>query len=182
MALNQKEYDFVIIGSGLGGLACAYILASEGFSVVVLEKNHQIGGNLQVFSRDKCIFDTGVHYIGSLDEGENLYQFFKYFGLIDKLKMKRLDEDGFDVIRFNDGKTFKHAQGYDNFIKTLLKDFPEEEQAIHDYCNKLKETCLNFHLYNLKTITNSNHLENMDLLSINAHDYIASITPNKLFT
>ncbi|PIQ15081.1 MAG: all-trans-retinol 13,14-reductase, partial [Flavobacteriales bacterium CG18_big_fil_WC_8_21_14_2_50_32_9] len=64
MSFNKKEYDFVIIGSGLGGLACAYILASEGYSVVVLEKNHQIGGNLQVFSRDKCIFDTGVHYIG----------------------------------------------------------------------------------------------------------------------
>ncbi|PJC62258.1 MAG: all-trans-retinol 13,14-reductase, partial [Flavobacteriales bacterium CG_4_9_14_0_2_um_filter_32_27] len=55
MSFNKKEYDFVIIGSGLGGLACAYILASEGYSVVVLEKNHQIGGNLQVFSRDKCI-------------------------------------------------------------------------------------------------------------------------------
>ena len=180
MSFNKKEYDFVIIGSGLGGLACAYILASEGYSVVVLEKNHQIGGNLQVFSRDKCIFDTGVHYIGSLDKGENLHQFFKYFGLIGKLKLKKLDEDGFDVIRFNDGKTFKHAQGYDNFIKTLLKDFPEEEKAIHDYCNKLKETCLSFHLYNLKTITTSTHLDNLDLLSINAHDYIASITSNKL--
>lgn len=180
MTLKQKEYDFVIIGSGLGGLACAYILASEGKSVVVLEKNHQIGGNLQVFSRDKCIFDTGVHYIGSLDEGENLHQFFKYFDLIGKLKLKRLDDDGFDVIRFKDGTTFKHAQGFENFIATLSKDFPEEKEAIIEYCNKVKETCDSFHLYNLKTIANSNHLDNMDLLSINAHDYIASITSNKL--
>lgn len=180
MTLKQKEYDFVIIGSGLGGLACAYILASEGKSVVVLEKNHQIGGNLQVFSRDKCIFDTGVHYIGSLDEGENLHQFFKYFGLIEKLKLKRLDDDGFDVIRFKDGTTFKHAQGFENFIATLSKDFPDEKEAIVEYCNKVKETCDSFHLYNLKTIATSNHLDNMDLLSINAYDYIASITSNKL--
>ena len=42
MSVEEKEYDFVIIGSGLGGLECAYILAEEGYSVVVLEKNHQI--------------------------------------------------------------------------------------------------------------------------------------------
>ena len=34
-------YDYVIIGSGLGGLECGYILAKEGFSVCVLEKNRQ---------------------------------------------------------------------------------------------------------------------------------------------
>lgn len=178
--MKDKVYDFVIIGSGLGGLACAYILASEGYSVVVLEKNHQIGGNLQVFSRDKCIFDTGVHYIGSLDEGENLHQFFKYFGLLDKLKLKRLDEDCFDLIRFKNGQEFKYAQGYENFISSLIIDFPEEKDAIVDYCNKVKETCNHFHLYNLKASDGNNHLDSIELLSINAHDYIASITSNKL--
>jgi all-trans-retinol 13,14-reductase len=180
MSLEEKEYDFVIIGSGLGGLECAYILASEGHSVIVLEKNHQIGGNLQVFSRDKAIFDTGVHYIGSLDEGENLNQFFKYFGLMDKLKWHRMDEDGFDVIRFKDGREYKYAQGYNKFIATLTKEFPEEEEAIIRYCNELKETCNNFHLYNLKTIAKNDDFGNLELLSINAHDFIASLTSNKL--
>ena len=179
MSFTKKEYDFVIIGSGLGGLACAYILASEGHSVIVLEKNHQIGGNLQVFSRDKCVFDTGVHYIGSLDNGENLNQFFKYFGLMDKLKLKRMDEDGFDVVRFKDGKEFKYAQGYDNFIATLTKEFPEEKNAIIDYCNKIKDTCKQFPVYNL-VIPNSNHVDNIELLSLNACEYIATITSNKL--
>ena len=41
----------MIVGSGLGGLECASILSKEGYSVCVLEKNHQIGGNLQTFSR-----------------------------------------------------------------------------------------------------------------------------------
>lgn len=179
MSFTKKEYDFVIIGSGLGGLACAYILASEGYSVIVLEKNHQIGGNLQVFSRDKCVFDTGVHYIGSLNEGENLNQFFKYFGLMDKLKLKRMDEDGFDVVRFKDGKEFKYAQGYENFIAALTKEFPEEKNAIIDYCNKVKDTCKQFPVYNL-AIPDSNHIDNIELLSLNACEYIATITSNKL--
>ncbi|MFO0322379.1 MAG: FAD-dependent oxidoreductase, partial [Bacteroidota bacterium] len=58
------KYDVVIIGSGFGGLCSAYILSKEGKRVCVLEKNRQIGGSLQIFSREKSIFDTGVHYLG----------------------------------------------------------------------------------------------------------------------
>jgi all-trans-retinol 13,14-reductase len=171
------EYDFVIIGSGLGGLACAYILASEGYSVIVLEKNHQIGGHLQVYSRDKVIFDTGVHYVGSLNEGENLYQFFKYFGILDKLKLKKLDEDKFDVIRFDDGKEYIYAQGYDRFKKALIEDFPDEEEAINTYCDQIRELCLKFPLYNLEISTSGYQMQS-GVLEINAHDYIASLTDN----
>lgn len=172
-----KEYDFVIIGSGLGGLACANILASEGFSVVVLEKNHQIGGHLQVYSRDKSIYDTGVHYVGSLNEGENLFQFFRYFGILDKLKIKKMDEDRFDVIRFDDGCEYNYAQGFDNFKSTLLTYFPEEKAAIDTYCAKIIEICNKFPLYNLK-VSGENYQMDGDVTGINAHDYIASLTEN----
>ncbi len=173
---ESKTYDFVIIGSGIGGLECAHILASEGNSVIVLEKNHQIGGNLQVFSRDKCIFDTGVHYIGSLNEGECLNQFFKYFDLLDTLKWKRMDDDCFDMIRFEDGKEYKFGQGYDQFKKNLKTDFPNEHKAIDTYCTKLQEICEMFPLYNLKNSQEDNYLMDEDLLSTNAAEYINSIT------
>jgi len=173
--LTEKEYDFVIIGSGLGGLACAYILASEGNSVVVLEKNHQIGGHLQVYSRDKTIFDTGVHYVGSLNEGENLYQFFKYFGILDKLKLKKMDDQKFDVVRFDDGKEYNYAQGYESFQKVLLEYFPDEKDAIETYCKKIKEVCSKFPLYNLRT-SGDNYQMDEDLMQLNTHDFIASIT------
>lgn len=73
-----KKYDVVIVGSGLGGLVSALLLAMEGKTVCVLEKNNQYGGNLQTFVRDKTIFDTGVHYIGGLAQGQNLYRYFSY--------------------------------------------------------------------------------------------------------
>ncbi len=177
MHATSGEYDFVIIGSGLGGLACAYILASEGHSVIVLEKNHQIGGHLQVYSREKVIFDTGVHYVGSLNEGENLYQFFKYFGILDKLKLKKMDEDKFDVIRFDDGSEYVYAQGYDRFKETLTRHFPDEAAAITAYCDQIQALCTKFPLYNLK-ISGDNYQMQSGVLEINAHDYIASLTDN----
>ena len=85
--MKNKVYDIVIIGSGLGGLAAGVILAKEGYNVCVLEKNNQFGGNLQTFVRDKKIFDTGVHYIGALAPGENLYYYFKYLGIYDQLRL-----------------------------------------------------------------------------------------------
>ena len=53
-----------------------------------LEKNNQYGGNLQTFVRDKTIFDTGIHYIGGLSEGQNLYKYFKYLGIMDQIELK----------------------------------------------------------------------------------------------
>jgi all-trans-retinol 13,14-reductase len=175
---SEKEYDFVIVGSGLGGLVCAYILASEGHSVVVLEKNHQIGGLLQVYSRDKTIFDTGVHYVGGLDEGENLSQFFKYFGILDKMKLKRLDEERFDLIRFDDGSEYSYGQGYEQFKKNMIGYFPEEEEAIETYCAKIKETCSKFPLYNLEA-SGENYQMDSSIMELNAYEYLSSLTSNE---
>ncbi|MGC9219387.1 MAG: FAD-dependent oxidoreductase, partial [Athalassotoga sp.] len=42
----------VVIGSGIGGLSAAALLAKEGFDVTVLEKNAYFGGRIRVF-KDK---------------------------------------------------------------------------------------------------------------------------------
>ena len=174
----KTHYDVVIIGSGLGGLVSGNILAKEGYSVCVLEKNNQYGGNLQTFVRKKTIFDTGVHYIGGLSEGQNLYQYFKYLNIIDDLNLKKLDEDGFDIVTFdNDDNEYKYSQGYDKFIQNLLIQFPEEEIAINSYCKKLKEVCGKFPLYGLKL--GKPYYENSDIFSLKAKDFINSLTNNK---
>lgn len=160
----MTKYDAVIIGSGMGGLCSAYILAREGMKVCVLEKNRQIGGSLQIYSRDKTVFETGVHYIGGLDEGQNLNSYFKYFELMKDLKLHKLDEDGFDIISFKgDDKKYPHAQGYDNFIERLAEIFPHEREALKLYISKVKEVCQAFPLFNLsaekKDFTKAWHLE-----------------------
>ena len=174
----KGHYDVVIVGSGLGGLVSAIILAKEGRSVCVLEKNNQYGGNLQTFVREKTIFDTGVHYIGGLSKGQNLYRYFKYLGIYDDLHLKKLDEDGFDVITFDDDATeYQYAQGYRNFEKTLISQFPEEEENIKNYSTKLRETCDKFPLYNLKL--GKPYYDDEEMFKLPARAYINSFTSNK---
>ncbi|OOV19475.1 NAD(P)/FAD-dependent oxidoreductase [Flavobacterium sp. LM4] len=172
----KNHYDVVIVGSGLGGLVSAIILAKEGYSVCVLEKNNQYGGNLQTFVRDKTIFDTGIHYIGGLSEGQNLYKYFKYIGIIDHLNLKKMDEDAFDVISFEDeNKEYPHAQGYENFVNQLAKHFPEEKKAIENYCEKVKSTCDSFPLYNLQW----EGKYDSEILTLNAKETIDQFTQNE---
>jgi all-trans-retinol 13,14-reductase len=172
------EFDVVIIGSGLGGLQCAYILSKEGYKVCILEKNRQFGGALQVFSREKVIFDTGVHYLGGLDEGQNLNRYFKYFGLMDQLNLRKLDEDAFDVISFQgDENEYKLAQGYENFYEQLVQKFPGEKEAIRQYCEDLQKAVDQFPLYNLEEQKYS--MELSEILMVGAKDYMDQLTSNE---
>jgi all-trans-retinol 13,14-reductase len=174
----MHQYDIIIIGSGIGGLVCGNILSMEGLKVCVLEKNKQIGGCLQTFSRNKVIFDSGVHYIGGLDKGQNLYQVFKYLGLMDKLKLERMDEDAFDkIIIDTDTNEYAQAQGYDNFIRRLAADFPEEENAVKKYCEAIQSICKKFPLYNLRS--GGQYKEKEAVLGMDTKTFIESLTQNK---
>lgn len=72
----------VVIGSGMGGLLCASILARQGYKVTVLERGAQMGGCLQSFVRGGIRFDTGFHSVAGLAPGEPLHRIFEPLGLM----------------------------------------------------------------------------------------------------
>jgi all-trans-retinol 13,14-reductase len=59
------HWDAIVIGSGIGGLAAAALLAKHGGQrVLVLERHYVAGGFTQSFHRPGYEWDVGVHYIG----------------------------------------------------------------------------------------------------------------------
>jgi len=165
------------MGSGLGGLVCGYILSKNGYEVIVLEKNNQIGGGLQTFTRKGTKFNTGMHYIGSMDKGQLLYRFFTYLNLINDIKISRLDPNGYDVVSIA-GNCYKYASGYDNFTEQLSKQFPDQRQNIELYVKKIQEIANSSPLYNLHEINNPEFTET-DAIKTSVNDFIGSITHNK---
>lgn len=173
----EQHYDVIIIGSGMGGLVAGNLLAREGYKVCILEKNKQIGGCLQIYVRDRVIFDSGVHYLGGLEKGQNLYQIFKYLNIMDDLKLQKQDEDVFDKIMLpNDDTEYDYAQGYENFIQKLLTYFPDEEKALREYCDRIKEICTKFPLYNLQPSDEAD--TKASVLEYDTKAFIDSITKN----
>lgn len=55
----MKNKHIVVIGAGLGGLSAAISLATEGFSVDLLEKNDKVGGKLNILQKDGFTFNLG---------------------------------------------------------------------------------------------------------------------------
>src|SRR5574344_331000 len=134
--MSNTTYDMAIIGSGLGGLVCNYILAKHGFKTILLEKQPQVGGCLQTFRRFGVKYETGMHYIGSMDEGKILHRLFTYLDLIHKVKISKLDETGFDIFSIG-GKIYKYASGVEQFVETLGASFPQNKVDIANYIQQI---------------------------------------------
>lgn len=58
-----KDYDVIIIGSGLAGMTAANIMGRHGHSVLLLESHNKLGGFATWFFRDdrKHVFDISLH-------------------------------------------------------------------------------------------------------------------------
>ena len=55
----ENQTDVVIIGSGIGGLCCAALLAHYGLKVIVCESHTLLGGAAHGFEREGYRFDSG---------------------------------------------------------------------------------------------------------------------------
>ena len=132
------RYDVVIIGSGFGGLVCAHLLAKAGKRVLVLERQLQPGGCIQSYQRKGQAFDTGLHYVGGLGEGQKLNRIFSHLGLM-RLPWHRLDPEGFDMITIGE-ETFAFAEGYDQFVDKLATRFPKEKKTLQQYVQTLQRS------------------------------------------
>lgn len=62
-----KDLDAIVIGSGIGGLSTAAVLAKAGKKVLVLEQHDQAGGCCHTYIEKGYEFDVGIHYIGEMN-------------------------------------------------------------------------------------------------------------------
>jgi all-trans-retinol 13,14-reductase len=173
----MKKFDVIIIGSGMGGLVCGNILAREGYSVCVVEKNKQLGGCLQIYVRNRVIFDSGVHYIGGLEKGQNLHQIFRWLGIMDKLRLEKMDPAFDKILMGGDPEEYPIMQGYKAFEEAMIRMFPEERESIRIYIKTILDICDRFPLYRLKTETGESNKK--EVMGISAKKFIESITNNR---
>ncbi len=127
----QANYDTIIIGSGMGGLATGAILAKQGQKVLILERHYTAGGFTHIFKRKGYEWDVGIHYIGEVQRPNSLMK--KLFDYVTGGQLKWADMGAvYDRIIVGE-KSYDFVKGVTNFKKKLIGYFPEEERAINDY-------------------------------------------------
>ena len=163
----------VIIGGGLGGLFCGAILAKEGLQVTVLEKNATIGGGLQTFTRFGEVFDTGMHVVGGLQPGGNIWRICRYLGIGDKVRVREVDPDCTDRLYFaEDRRYYTIAKGREAYVETLAKDFPHERENLRRYVDALYALTEELDLFYLRPMRTDLYNHSDDFLMA-ADDFIA---------
>lgn len=127
----EAHYDVIVIGSGIGGLACAALLSKLGRKVCVLEQHYTAGGFTHSYESQGYEWDVGVHYIGETHKPWS--QLRRIFDVITDGKLQWAPMDAnYDRILIN-GRRYDLLAGRENFIAELKKHFPGEEQAIEKY-------------------------------------------------
>jgi all-trans-retinol 13,14-reductase len=134
---SRSEYDAIVIGSGVGGLAFASLMARlRKWRVLVLERHFKIGGFTHTFARPGgWSWDVGLHYVGEMGEG---LVGRKLFDLITDggVKWNALP-DVYDVFVYPNLRV-KVCKGEANFRTALTAAFPSERSNIEQYFRDLR--------------------------------------------
>ena len=135
--MEQKTYDCVIIGAGLGGLTAGVALAKNKKKVLLLEKHHIPGGCATTFKRvDKkknlFEFESSLHQIAGLDGTGSVGKLLKEMNLLDKITPVR-QEKSYSTVKHHIG-----ANSLEELITNLSETFPKEKDNIEEFFKDLK--------------------------------------------
>jgi len=127
----MAEYDAIVIGSGIGGLAAATRLSQNDRGILLLEAGDDFGGYIRPVVYGEYAFDLGIHYLGKLGPGETFRELLNQLGL-ENLEFVELDPDGMDQYIFPD-YTFSFCKGSERLKERLTDDFPNEQKGIQRF-------------------------------------------------
>lgn len=144
-------WDYLVIGSGIGGMTAAAFLADLGKRVLVLEQHYVPGGFTHTFPRQGYEWDVGVHAVGEVTERSMTGR------LLRRLTHGRLEwaslGEVYDSFHFPDGFRIDFPDSPKQFRANLVEAFPAEEEAIDAYLLKVREVAANMRSYFLaKTV------------------------------
>lgn len=132
----------MIVGAGIGGLACGALLAKNGYRVTVLEQHYRVGGYCTSFRRKGFTFDAGVESIsGVWDKGPV------------KLLLEELGVDWREVfVRTREtyvlrGEAIEIPDSLEEFVRALSQRFPEEADNIRAFFEDVKKVLEEMYVY-----------------------------------
>jgi len=127
----EKTYDTIIVGGGIAGLTATAFLAREGQKVLLIEKNRELGGLVNSFSRNGFNFDAGVR---ALEDAGIILAMLKDLNI--ELEVVK------SPVSLGIENEILHIENIDSLskYKDLLKKFyPESEEEIDEVVKTIRK-------------------------------------------
>ena len=163
MAFYKDNYDVIVIGGALAGMSCAMRLASEGKSVLVLERHNLPGGVATSFVRSGIEMEATLHEMMSLGPAEDPLYIRKYLDemnvVIDWLRVPEAYElyspqDKIDIAL--------HAGRRSDGTWICADEIEAQYPGTRAEVNRLLELCLS--VYNSVLFLNEHNISKLEML------------------
>lgn len=143
----EGHFDYIVIGSGIGGMCCAALLAKLGKRVLVLEQHYEPGGFTHTFKRKGWRWDVGVHAVGEVTKRSMPGRLLAHL-TDDRLRWASLGEV-YDEFYWPDEFRIDFPDTPQKFRANLLAAFPDEGEAIDKWFALAREVAGSMRAYYL---------------------------------
>lgn len=133
------DYDVIIIGAGMSGLAAGVRLAYFGKNVCILEKHYAYGGLNSYFRLDGRDFDVGLHALTNyVPKGTRNAPLTK---LLRQLRLSHEDlklcEQTVSTIRFPD-RRLRFGNDLELLLNDVAEQFPRQIDPFHRFVETIR--------------------------------------------
>jgi all-trans-retinol 13,14-reductase len=132
-----RQFDAIVIGSGLGGLIAGALYARAGHRVLVLERNAHFGGAATVYRHGSLAIEASLHEVDGLDAEDPKVPILRALGLdrdIPFVDVGDLHEVRSPLL----GEPFVLPHGYDAALAATKQRFPQQAKGIEDYFERIR--------------------------------------------
>jgi phytoene dehydrogenase-like protein len=129
--MSENKYNTIVVGGGIAGLTSAAYLSRAGQKVLLIEKNKELGGLVNSFTRDGFHFEAGVR---ALVNAGIILPMLKELGIqIEIVKSPvslGIENEIIDIETINDLEKYREL---------LTKSFPDSKSEIYEFIKIIRK-------------------------------------------